>query len=395
MIPFPAAIWLVGIALAIMHASRHARGDYVRGRDKAVADAQVKAGPAKLGPSARKMVVRHHRAGWWARELRHGFPVVRTGFHAGWLAHQTTALHTKGLREEARTTHAETRASLAAAIRDHKARQAEAAAEYETVIVDDRPASGSRASVRAKLADVIPFAPRHVPVAEAPVPAAGTPAPPPGPYAPRPVPDPVPVPRCVACGRPARRGDPLVMTDRADVPVHHSHTLDPRDGFCAASIITPPAASPAPQPTEGASQQMATSTAETKYSVQMARTRARQGQAELRASIAKRKADEAEMAAADVDAALTVAIADAAAMEADELDGGTLGAQYELISRLRAEKDAAMAEAETARKAKATADATFEQAATVATTLGAHGGINQAVEDASVPAAKSGFYGAS
>jgi hypothetical protein len=66
--------------------------------------------------------------GWWTREVLRGFPAARTGWNAGWLAHRTAVDQRRALREEARTTHLESRASFLSGLREHRERQAEALA---------------------------------------------------------------------------------------------------------------------------------------------------------------------------------------------------------------------------------------------------------------------------
>lgn len=69
-----------------------------------------------------------HAAAWWTREATRGFPQHRAGFQSGWLAHKTALDHRRAKREEAKTTHLETRASILSEVREHRRRQAEAQA---------------------------------------------------------------------------------------------------------------------------------------------------------------------------------------------------------------------------------------------------------------------------
>lgn len=124
---------LIVVVWATKGAWDHAKGARTASRDQRIAEVAKTYPKGALPKSRRKAAARQYAAGWWAREVRHGFPVTKTGWHAAWLAHQTTADHHKARREEARTTALETRASVLKGMPDHKKRQAEAQAELDKI----------------------------------------------------------------------------------------------------------------------------------------------------------------------------------------------------------------------------------------------------------------------
>jgi hypothetical protein len=263
-------------------AVRHTGNDYGRSRDSAVREAEKEAGgKASLPKPKRNAVVRRHKAGYMAGEILHGFPVTRTGWHAGWLAHGSARAQAKAIREEARTTNAETRASFLQGLREHRQRQEEARRQIEAAVAAAPGPVRGKEEVGKAAANVLPF-PRRNPDDAPPLPADGVggPHPEPGPYAvdisepvvgypkewerpggfvrraedPRPDDDgaahlraPMPDPRlndaqrqrdadprlrdaCAACGRPGIAEDPLVVHPDG-YRVHESHTTDPSDGL--------------------------------------------------------------------------------------------------------------------------------------------------------------------
>jgi outer membrane murein-binding lipoprotein Lpp len=111
----------------------HLKADYRRSRDARISRV-AKTHPKGILPKhKRASVARQHASGYWLREALHGFPVYRTGMHAGWIAHQTASTHAEAKRAEARTTQAETAASVRRTLREQVRRQKEAAAEAEEV----------------------------------------------------------------------------------------------------------------------------------------------------------------------------------------------------------------------------------------------------------------------
>lgn len=105
------AILIIG---AVMRGAwDHLRDDYRRSRDQKVKAAAKKAPGGKLTKAAKRKALRRHATGYWAGEISRGFPVTRTGWHAGWLAHKTAAEHQRAVRDAAQTTHLETVAQFA------------------------------------------------------------------------------------------------------------------------------------------------------------------------------------------------------------------------------------------------------------------------------------------
>jgi hypothetical protein len=113
-------VFCYGLFLAGRSAVQHLRDDYRKSQAKHVKQ-------AGNSPGRKKAAMRQHRAAYWTREILQGLPVTRAGLHTGWMAHQTAAAQQRGQREEARTSHLEVQASIAAQLRDHKRRQEEAA----------------------------------------------------------------------------------------------------------------------------------------------------------------------------------------------------------------------------------------------------------------------------
>jgi hypothetical protein len=184
---------LLGIGAGVKTALDHTADGYRQSRASAVKAAEKKAAPGKLSKSRRAAVAAHHAQGWWLSELFHGLPVARTGWHAGWLSNKAAADHGKAIREEARTTHLETRASVLSGIPEHRKRQAEARKQIEGILTTEPNAKGKKAVRKAADAVVLPFRPR----ADAPLPSETVNGgPEPGPYA-----------------KPTRRADGLPETE--------------------------------------------------------------------------------------------------------------------------------------------------------------------------------------
>src|ERR1039457_3237257 len=148
---------LLGIGAGVKTALDHTADGYRQSRASAVKAAEKKAAPGKLSKSRRAAVAAHHAQGWWLSELFHGFPVTRTGWHAGWLSNKAAADHGKAIREEARTTHLETRASVLSGIPEHRKRQAEARKQIEAALAAQPQAKGKKAVKEAAEAVVLPF----------------------------------------------------------------------------------------------------------------------------------------------------------------------------------------------------------------------------------------------
>lgn len=190
---------LVALAWGAQNALRHLRDSVRASREQRVGQL-VKQHEERYGtaatPAHRRFMAARHDTGWWTREVLHGFPVARTGYYSGWLAHRTAAEQERARRAEAAEKHEEVRESFRAAA----ARRASANAE-EIDRATGKPAA-SREEVR-QAAKVLPFTPRQdapgAPEAAPEAEAAQQPAPrpEPGPYA-----KPAPAPEAGA-GQPA------------------------------------------------------------------------------------------------------------------------------------------------------------------------------------------------
>lgn len=163
-------LFLLGLGRAIGKMWDSTVRDFQQSKAKRIKEAEGKAAPNPLPKSRRKAAARRHAAGYWAGEIGHGFPVARTGFHAGWLAHRTATDHHKAIREEAKTTQMETRVGFHGAVKEHRKRQAEAQkAIDEAVAAAPKPVRGKKAvKEAAKDAVILPF-PRKA--ADPPLPA--------------------------------------------------------------------------------------------------------------------------------------------------------------------------------------------------------------------------------
>jgi hypothetical protein len=234
-----------------------------------------------------RAAARRHDAGWWAREFRHGFPVTRTGWSAGWIAHRTATVNHRARLEEIRSGHAEAEASALSELPEHGRRQAEARARCGAILAElKRQPEGQakgRQAVREAAGEVARKRDerqrqqeRHGNMSDPdvaaelaavpPLPADTIARPQPGPYAgprfdaPPPVirtwppageggdwlKAPMPDPRlsdaqrardargqrniCGACGYPGFSRDPLVIAPDG-YRVHQSHTEDPASGY--------------------------------------------------------------------------------------------------------------------------------------------------------------------
>lgn len=416
------------IVLFIVAFAAKSAFDHVRSSMKDSAAARVrevtKASKGKLPKHQAKSAARRDRVGWLGREITHGFPVTRTGWHAGWLGHKTAALQHLARREEAKTTHAEAQASVVRELPDHKKRQADARAITDAILTQVKgspgKAKGSRKAVRQAADEVAikraerqqagawppplpadavtgprqvcrvctlpgtaydPLEPAGIGVVhrshnergEAIMAAARAGAvPEPGPYA------------------PTRRvdGQPETEADRRFFDHRESGYTGPltRDGEkpdmddpqqradaeTLAGMAERAEAEPGPDsarnptdptapPTEGASV-----SGDTSYTAIIARSQA---------SVAR-----ADQRAAEIETELNQAINDADAMQSAEVDSASLAEQMDLIDRLQA--------------LKAASSAVGEQSTVVSSGVQQrHGGIQEAITSSSVArAAQPGFY---
>jgi hypothetical protein len=169
---FAFAAW--GVWKAVSAGFDRAKGARRAHVQQRVSDARAKAAPRQLGKGRERLIAGLHSPGWWAGEVAKGFPVTRTGLHAGWLAHKTAADQMRHRREEARTTGLETRRSLG----EHKQRQAQILREISDQLPPD--AKGRRA-VREAAGEVIdsppPGSPRRRQPAADPQPVQAPPQP--------------------------------------------------------------------------------------------------------------------------------------------------------------------------------------------------------------------------
>src|ERR1035438_9241838 len=246
---------LIGLTLATKSMWDSTVRDFQQSKAKRVKEAEGKAAPNPLPKSRRRAAARRHAAGYWAGEIGHGFPVARTGFHAGWLAHRTATDHHKAIREGAKTTQMETRVGFLGDLRAQERRQAEAQkAIDEAIAAAPKPVRGKKAVQEAAgsaVADLDAKRAEKVAGTAPPLPAdAVKPAEPAGP---RPVDDlaehlkaPMPDPRlndaqrqrdakgwqnlCAACGMPGDVANPLVIAPDG-FRVHTSETTDPKSGY--------------------------------------------------------------------------------------------------------------------------------------------------------------------
>jgi hypothetical protein len=93
-------IFLVGCAFRDVY--DHVKADYRRSRAARVAEV-ARQYPGGVIPEAEHgRIARHHALGYIAGEVFHGFPVARTGLHAGWLAHKAARTRAETVREGAR-----------------------------------------------------------------------------------------------------------------------------------------------------------------------------------------------------------------------------------------------------------------------------------------------------
>jgi len=390
-------LFLIGVGVTVKSGWDHARQSRQQSGRQRV-QAATRAAGRTLPKGRQQMIRRQSDIGWWASEALHGFPVMRTGQQAGWLSHKAAADHQKALREEARTTHLETRASVLSTIPEHRRRQRDALQQIHDVLGDGK---GKEAVREAADAVVLPFPERPAPEPE-PASAAE-----PGPHAPREdarpgdsswlqpgerrcetcggtganadrtsncpdcrgwgsgpadpdAPEAPPGTICTACGNPAREGDPVLQD--GPHPTHRSHALDdPRnqrpsgDGW------------PTGQPHRRKSDNQTGGTvSDTTYSSVLQRAQAFLAQS--------------DQDSAAIEARLNDAITDADGMQGAEVDSATLGEQMDLIDRLR--------------EAQAALTAVGEQATVVANGVQQrHSGLDEAHREAPVRAAQRDFYG--
>ena len=215
------------VGWALRGAWQHVHGKLRDSREERIAETAKKY-PQGMSKTQKRVTAARHDAGWWLREASHGFPVARTGWHAGWLSHKTAALHQKAIRDQARQQHEQVQGSLADAVK----RQGQQNFTAVEAAIDGQPPDQAKAT----MGQLLKF-PQRPQSPDQPEQEATDPAPEPGPYSPRdetarwlraPMAD--PRPHCSACGHPPRPGDDLVPTPEG-WHVHESHTTDPDSGL--------------------------------------------------------------------------------------------------------------------------------------------------------------------
>jgi hypothetical protein len=165
---------IAAIGFALWASLRHGREDRQKSRKNRLKEI-ARQMPGGIAPkAARRRNALVHDSAWWAREIAHGFPVHRTGWHAGWLVHSTEALQQKAVRDEARASHENVRQSYSEA----RARRREALDQVEHIL--DAPDAPKQA-VREAVGQVLPFPDRMQPEAPGVAPEADAGSPPPGP----------------------------------------------------------------------------------------------------------------------------------------------------------------------------------------------------------------------
>ena len=230
-----AILFIIGLWEAVKYAGEHSRADYRKSRDKKVKEAP---------PDRRRATARNHAAGYWAGEALHGFPVWRTGLHAGWLEHRKAAAQEKAVREKARAEHAETHVSVAGQIRQYRKRQEEAKKRAEQQ--EEVPAQATSPPLPPDTAQQPAAEPDPAPDErtaddiEAWEQASNAPAIAGWLRATQPDPRLNDAQRqrdadgkrniCAACGHPGTPDDRLVVAGDG-YRVHGSHTTDPADGY--------------------------------------------------------------------------------------------------------------------------------------------------------------------
>lgn len=80
-----------------------------------------------------------HDAGYWAHQVRGGFPLVRHGLHMGWHSGRIAQLEGREARAAAKAEHAETRARVTGAVREQRRRQAEALERIRAAAAEPGP----------------------------------------------------------------------------------------------------------------------------------------------------------------------------------------------------------------------------------------------------------------
>lgn len=212
-------IFLVGCAFKDVW--DHVKADYGRSRDARVAEVAKRFPGGAIPDDERARAARHHAIGYVAGEVLKGFPVARTGLHAGWIAHKAARARVEAVRVDAHRGHIAAQESL----RDRISRYRDAHGKALDEIAERRrqtaEAEGSQDAAPPLPSDTVPEF---------------------GPYA-QPQTPPADDPRltdaqrerdrsglgnaCAACGRQGTEDDPLLI-DEDGFRVHYDCTAAQR-----------------------------------------------------------------------------------------------------------------------------------------------------------------------
>lgn len=143
---------IFAIAWAFKGAWDHTKAAYQRSRDDRLAEVARTYPGGVIPEPQRAAIARHHALGYWGGEILHGFPVARTGLHAGWIAHKTAAARAKAIREDAHTAHEDAAESFRQRVEARRDATRQALAESEEVFADpaaDVPDDGGADAARA------------------------------------------------------------------------------------------------------------------------------------------------------------------------------------------------------------------------------------------------------
>lgn len=317
---------------------RHSGQTRRKGSAAKVKAAEKAAAPGTLSPARKRAIKASHDAGWWGGEILGGFPVHRTGWHAGRLAHKAAADSQRAVREEARTTHLERRASVLSELPEHRKRQQEARDQIIAASADPETGKAkSRQAVKEAASNVVLISARQRPTAPLP---SETVKPEPGPYAPK-------------------EGSPMSPVATAD---QNGNAAEAEPGAEAARNPSDPTDQTDPSsPTEGAD--VSTGTAETTYDQQITASGAviNESEAELARIRQRRLGQMVEH------------------LQSLGLDSGSLGRAAEIDDSLKAQEKAAQ---QTLDSALAFRDGLVRD----------HGNVNEAHQAAPQGGAEKAFY---
>lgn len=137
-------VLLLAFGFAVARAIDHGRATRQSER-KARLDEIAQRMPGGVAPKGRRRAaVVSHDAAWWFGEVFRGFPVHRTGWHAGWIQHKTEAVHQRAVRDQARDQHEDVRNAVRESRAERTARRA-----VQTTAVDKELAADPRGGKKA------------------------------------------------------------------------------------------------------------------------------------------------------------------------------------------------------------------------------------------------------